>query len=230
MKLLFSTMPGRHERHLMRKHNNPLFDESERSLTPAGLEEAQRQDHEELVAFIEDLRKLVGEAVGLGPHEQSEVILGLKERLDQAYESACGLADDQSPNKDAISKLVAVIMQSVWRGAGNDTLAHQELQQEEEARRLHYELLEQPLVADLLSPDSLITEADLAPSLLSATEAEFQAAVTLFDPPQLEAISEQARGLLGRRQQEGEAVDQALGRLAELEGLLRHLDSNTATV
>ncbi|KRT53999.1 hypothetical protein [endosymbiont of Ridgeia piscesae] len=229
MKLLFSSMPGRYERHLMRKHNNPLFDKSERSLTPSALEEAQRKDHEELVSFIEELRKLVGEAVELGPHEQSDVILELKERLDKAYETACGLADEQGANKDAISKLVAVIMQAVWRGAGNDTLAHQELQQEEEARRLHYEMLEHPLAVDLLSPDSLISEDDLVPTLLSASEEEFQVAVTLFDPPHLEAISKQARALLEQRQQEGESVAQALERLSELENLLKHIESEAAS-
>ncbi|MDJ0805199.1 MAG: hypothetical protein QNJ78_00030 [Gammaproteobacteria bacterium] len=188
MRLLFSEMPGRHERHLIRKYNNQLFPESERTLTSDQLNEAQRLDHEELVAYIGDLRKLVGEAVSLGPHEQSEVILELKERLDKSYETACRLADDQTPNKEAIKKLVSVIMQAVWKGAGNDSLAHQELTQEEEARMTHYELLENPLVADLLDPDSPIKENELLPSLLCASRAEFEAAVTLFDPAQLGEI------------------------------------------
>ena len=55
-------------------------------------------------------------------------------------------ADDQTPNKEAIQKLVTVIMRAVWRGAGNDSLAQQELEQEEEARRTHYALLEYPRI------------------------------------------------------------------------------------
>jgi hypothetical protein len=192
MRLLFSELPGRHERHLMRKQDNLLFPEEQRQFTQAQLTEAQRLDHEELEAYIRDLRKLVGEAIALGPHEQSDVILELKERLDKAYESACRLADDQTPNKEAIQKLVTVIMRAVWRGAGNDSLAQQELEQEEEARRTHYALLEYPLVADLLDPDSLIGEADLLPSLLSADRQAFEAAVNLFDPNQLKALSDQA--------------------------------------
>ncbi|MEW8535576.1 MAG: hypothetical protein AB2565_00335 [Candidatus Thiodiazotropha endolucinida] len=192
MSLLFSERPGRHERHLLRKHENPLFPEAARQLTQAQLREAQRRDHEELVAYIGYLRGLVGEAVALGPHEQSDVILGLKERLDQAYETACRLADDQTPNKEAIKKLVEVIMRSVWKGSGNDSLAHQELEQEEIARRAHYELLESPLVADLLDPESPIAQDELLPALLSADQAEFEAAVTLFDPVQLKALLTQA--------------------------------------
>lgn len=225
MRLLFSEMPGRHERHLVRKHNNPLFPESERTLTPSELNDAQRLDHEELVAYIGDLRKLVGEAVALGGHEQSDVILDLKERLDKSYETACRLADDQSPNKEAIIKLVGVIMQAVWKGAGNDTLAHQELTQEEAARKTHYELLEYPLVADLLDPESPIKEDELLPVLLSAEQQEFEAAVTLFDPPQLKSLCEQGETLLSE-QQKSQALKQARERLQALEMLTREFQDS----
>jgi hypothetical protein len=219
MRLLFSEMPGRHERYLVRKHDNPLFPESERVLTSGQLNEAQRLDHEELVAYIGDLRKLVGEAVTLGPHEQSDVILELKERLDQHYERACRLADDQTPNKEAIKKLIEVIMQAVWKGAGNDSLAQQQLEHEEEARRTHYALLEFPLVADLLDPESLIQEQELLPTLLSAEQAEFEAAVTLFDPSQLAALCEQGRGLLDKLDGGADHLSRARQRLAELNHL-----------
>ncbi len=220
MRLLFSELPGRHERHLLRRQDNPLFPEAQRRLSQSELTEAQRLDHEELEAYIRDLRKLVGEAVSLGPHEQSDVILELKERLDQAYETACRLADDQSPNKEAIRKLVAVIMRAVWKGAGNDTLAHQELEQEEAARETHYELLETPLVADLLDPDSLIQGDELLPVLLSAERGEFEAAITLFDPAQLSAICEQGGELRRSNSELLDAQPGALDRLQELEQLL----------
>lgn len=222
MRLLFSEMPGRHERHLIRKHNNKLFSETERDLTPDQLNEAQRLDHEELVAYIGDLRKLVGEAVALGPHEQSDVILELKERLDKAYETACRLADDQSPNKEAIKKLVSVIMQAVWKGTGSDSYAHQELQQEEEARKTHYELLEFPLVADLLDPESLIKTEELLPSLLSAEQDEFEAAVTLFDPTQIAQLCEQASKLVEQHQIPDD-LPEAYKRISDLNRLLESI-------
>ncbi|MES9833505.1 MAG: hypothetical protein ABW139_14820 [Candidatus Thiodiazotropha sp. DIVDIV] len=225
MKLLFSELPGRFERHLMRKHDNPLFQEPLRQLTPEQLTEAQRLDHEELVAYIEGLRKLVGEAVALGPHEQSDVILELKERMDKAYESACRLADDQTPNKDAILKLVEVIMRAVWKGAGNDTLAHGELKQEEAARKTHYELLESFLVADLLDPESLITEDELLPVLLSAEQSEFEAAITLFDPAQLAEICRLGEAFFAFAE-ESDAWNKAKARFETLQGLLDSLESD----
>ncbi|MCU7850717.1 MAG: hypothetical protein KZQ80_00745 [Candidatus Thiodiazotropha sp. (ex Monitilora ramsayi)] len=223
MQLLFSELPGRHERHLLRKHNNPLFPEDQRSLTQGELTEAQRLDHEELEAYIGDLRKLVGEAVALGPHEQSDVILELKERLDKAYESACRLADDQSPNKEAIQKLVAVIMRAVWQGAGNDTLAQQELEQEVEARKTHFELLETALVADLLDPESLIIEHELLPVLLSAEREDFEAAVTLFDPNQIQVLCELGEEFFQDREND-DAVLGARQRLEELNALVDELN------
>ncbi|MEN8177197.1 MAG: hypothetical protein ABFS39_01080 [Pseudomonadota bacterium] len=224
MRLLFSEMPGRHERHLVRKHNNELFPESERTLTSDQLNEAQRLDHEELVAYIGDLRKLVGEAVALGPHEQSDVILELKERLDKSYETACRLADDQTPNKEAIKKLVSVVMQAVWKGAGNDSLAHQELEHEGEARKTHYELLEYHLVADLLDPESLIKEKELLPSLLTAQQEEFEAAVTLFDPTQLKALCEQGDDFIQIFDEKD--LEEAHQRLVNLHTLLEALETS----
>ncbi|MEJ2620605.1 MAG: hypothetical protein P8163_10170 [Candidatus Thiodiazotropha sp.] len=223
MNLLFSELPGRFERHLMRKHDNPLFQASQISLTQEQLTEAQRLDHEELVAYIEGLRKLVGEAVALGPHEQSDVILDLKERLEKAYETACRLADDQTANKQAILKLVEVIMRAVWKGAGTDTLAHQELQQEEAARKTHYALLEHPLVADLLDPESQILEDELLPVLLSAEQNEFEAAVTLFDPVQLAELCRQGEHFFAAAP-ESDAWQQAQQRFEILQGILDALD------
>jgi len=34
MSLIVSQLPGRHERHLLRKRNNHLFPEAERDITP----------------------------------------------------------------------------------------------------------------------------------------------------------------------------------------------------
>ncbi|MEJ2694898.1 MAG: hypothetical protein P8166_18250, partial [Candidatus Thiodiazotropha sp.] len=134
------------------------------------------------------------------------------------YETACRLADDQSPNKEAIRKLVAVIMRAVRNGAGNDSLAQQELEQEELARATHYELLEQPLVADLLDPDTLIGEEELLPVLLSAERDAFEAALTLFDPSQLSQLSKQGERLL-QSLQEGEALQACRQRVEQIKRL-----------
>jgi len=219
MPLRFSTFPGKRERHLLRKQHNPLFPEAQRTVTPAQLEEAQRLDHEELVAFISAFRALVHEAMRLPDNADSELILSIKERLDQTYEQAARMVDDQHEIQQGVEKLVAVVMQAVRKGAGNDKVALQELADEEAARTAHYALLAYPLVADLLDPDSVIEEHELLPSLLSSSPEALQAACSLFDRAQIEALAETGKQLL---EQTADIPEEAKARLQEL---ARHRDN-----
>jgi hypothetical protein len=225
--LKFSLKPGRRERHLMRKHNNPLFPESERAISPQALTEAQRLDHEEIVEFIPGFRKLIQQAVALQPNEQSEVILKLKEDFDKSYEQACGLADDQSETKTAIIKLLAVIMKSVEGGAKNDPVALDELEQERIARDTHFALLEQPLVADLLYPEKLIGDNELVATLFSVSDEEFGAAITLFDQSQLEMLCSEADQMIDAWRGTGVDLATAEKRLIDLNTLLKAYTGET---
>ncbi len=217
MTLLFSQQPGRRERHLLRKRNNPLFSEEEQRISTSALQEAQRLDHEELVAFITGFHTLIHDAVKLQPNEDSEVILNLKERLDRAYEQASGLADDQTETKTAIHKLVRVIMSTVEAGAGDDPQALYELKQEKAARAAHFELLQHPIVADLLDPDTPISEKELVPTLLSESADGLRAALELFDNVQLAILCEEAKKILERVEAEGKPVGEQRQRLMEME-------------
>jgi len=219
MTLTFSDRPGPRERQLRRKYCNPLFDDAG-AVTFQTLTDARRQDLADAEAFREEFLELVKQAVNLPPQADSEVVLSLKERLDKAYERACGLAGDQSRPKEAIRKLLGVIMKAVWKGAGNDPLAHQELEQEDEARRLHFALVEQPLIADLLSPDNPIPPEQLAPTLLSESEAAVKAALSLFQPAQLEFLCGEARQRLERLEGEGVALTSPRALLELMEGEL----------
>ena len=218
MKIPVSQRPGRWERHLLRKHDNPLFPPEERSLSDARLQEAQRRDHEELSSFITEFRQLVYSAVNLEHSVGSEVVLEMKERLDKAYEQAARMADDQSETRQAIRKLLAIIMEAVRKGAANDQAALLELAQEERARKAHFELLESTLVADLLDPESPIEEEDLVPTLLSASSRELSAALSLFDREQLTLLYSRGEELLGDLDR---PPGRARERLAEME---RHLN------
>lgn len=225
MTLLFSQRPGRHERHLLRKRDNPLFPEEERSISGAELLEAQRLDHEELAAFITEFRTLIYQTVNLKANEESEVILGIKEQLDRSYEQACGLADDQTETKIAIHKLVQLIMAAVRRGAGDDPLALAELEQEETARTAHFQLVEHPIVADLLNPASLISERELLPSLLSESPRGLRAALELFDDTQLALLCEEGRALLQRAEAREDELREPWQRLQEME---KHLTADAS--
>ncbi len=218
MRIPFSELPGRHERHYRRRLDNPLFDPPTEADDEALLE-VQRLDHEELLAFITELRQTVSRAVALKPREETEVVLRLKEDLERLYETACGLADDQEGNKQAIEQLLGVILQTIRNNAEGDALAAQELAMEAQARTLHFTLLQQPLVADLLHPESLIGRDALVPTLLSEDADAVDAALTLFDEAQRAELAVEARALLEERDP-GHRLPAAWERLAQIEDAL----------
>lgn len=217
----FSNLPGRHERHFLRKLDNPLFDAPIIDYSDDDLLEVQRLDNDELVNYLTELRTLVQRAIILNPNEESQVILDLKSDLDQSYEKACSLADDQCSNKEAISQLLEVIMNTVRASAGNDTLAQQQLEDEVLARALHFRLLEHPIVADILDPDTRIQPLELVAAMLSESEEGLAAALEIFDAAQLQQAITAARQLLGSMDP---APDDAQARFRQIEDCLAGIE------
>jgi len=216
MELPFTDHPGRRERDLRRRHDNPLFDWPAPQVAPAELLAAQRADHEELEAFTVSLRKLVRRAMELPPETGSETILALKEDLERHYEQACGLPAPLEQERAAIRRLIETIMTAVRRQAGGDPLALSELEAEETARALHFRLVDLPLIADLLHPESPIQREDLAPSVLTAGEAEIAAVLEVFEPAEVAQIVDDGAALLAARAAAGTELAAAAERLAAL--------------
>lgn len=198
MELPFTHRPGRRERHLRRRHENPLFAWPPVSVEPLNLLEAQKADHEEIEAFRDSFRDLVQRAMDLPPNAGSDQVLALKEDLERHYEQACGLAEDHTQERAALRRLIELVARAVRRAAGSDPLAQAELDDEEQARTIHFRLLEQPLVGDSLHPQSPISPDDLLPTLLTAAPSELAAALEVFDHHQVLALVQQGHALLAR--------------------------------
>jgi len=227
MAIPFSRLPGRHERHYRRKIDNPLFAGHPVALEEEVLLEMQRLDHEELLAYLGELRQTVQRAADLRPNEGSEVVLELKEQLDRLYEVSAGLADDHSSNQAAIGQLLEVIMHNVEHGAVGDPQAMHELAQEKIARAAHFELLGTPLVADLLHQQSVIDAGELAPSLLSEDDSGLAAALQLFDLEQLSLLFADAEQCLARCSAPPTGAEARLQQIADqLVHLKQHLAPN----
>jgi hypothetical protein len=223
MDLPFTHKPGRRERHLRRRHENPLFALPAEAVPPETLLAAQKADHDEMVAFGESLRALLQRAVDLPPDAGSDAVLGLKEAMEQHYEQACGLPEDHAAEQAALARLIDVVMGTVRRHTGADPLAQQELDDEEAARAIHFSLLQQPLVADMLHPESPIRPQELTPSLLSASTAEADAACELFSAEQLAVIVDEADALCARLRTAGIDAGRAERMLDRLRERLRQV-------
>lgn len=194
--------PGRRERHLLRRRDNPLFPPARRALDAGELAAARAADEQEAAAFARDLSALLERAGGLTGQVESDVILGLKEEADRLYEQCRGLGGDHRAEEQGLLRLLEVLMQAVRRGAGNDPQALDELAQEEAARAMHQRLLQEPLIPDLLHPESPVQGDELVPTLLSASPEAFTAALTVFDPEQVREVLEAGARLLAQLPEE----------------------------
>lgn len=224
MPIEFSSQPGPRERHLQRKYRNPLFADAD-TIDAAQVRQAREQDEAELEHFLRYFRDLVQEAVELEPNSESDVILDIKERLDQSYVQCCALPGNHNEIKQAVNRLIEVIMAAVRQGAANDPVALGKLEEEDQARQLHNRLADEVFVADLILPESPIGQSELVPSLLSESQQAVAAALQLFDAEQLSTIYPEAKTLLEQTQQQGHALPEAQQRLQQIEAALAEATS-----
>lgn len=219
---LFSAKAGRAERMLKRQYQNPLFGEP--SIEPFDIQDARQQDMVEAGAFFEQFRSLVEQVSALPANAEADDVLKLKEALDKAYETSAGLAGDQAELQQMIQRLLGLMMQSMWKAVGNDAQGISKLEMEEQARQAHFTLLQHPLIADMLSPDSPIDEELLVPCLLSEPVEAAALAFQLFEPEQQALLYEQARQLLQDKDPAHPRIAHAQQSLQKMTELLKPLN------
>lgn len=207
------------ERHLKRRYGNPLFGADSTVLEQAQVLEAAARDQADREAFEEDLRALAQDIAALPPNVDADTIFALKRRTDDAYERCVCLPGDCAQFKEALRKLGDALMKGL-RSAADDPGSRARIEEEEMARRIHYQLLETRLVADLMHPDSPITPPELVPTLLGEDEATVRVVLQLFDTPQLSMIYQQGRDLLTGLDERGHALPAARARLRQVENAL----------
>lgn len=228
MNLKFSEQPGPRERHLKRKATSPLFPHE--SLDQSQVDQARQADENEQFEFMNRFQQLVQEAVNLKPETDSEVILNLKERLDQSYAHCCSLPGDHQQIKQAIIKLIDAIMGAVRAGAQDDPVALKKLDEEEIARRDHYAMHEYKIVADFMLEDCPIAEDEFIPTLLGEDGESFAAALNLFEPEHLASIYQHAKDFLQALTDQGIDTSDAMQRLQEMELFLTQSTSNDSQI
>ncbi len=220
-KLVFRERPGCRERHLRRKQNNPLFPEDQRHPTQDDVLDAQRRDNQELTEFMVEVRQLIARITELDPNVDSDTILNFKTRTDRLYEQCTGLPGDQTQIKQALIRLIDVLMDAIAGAAAEDPEAVRKLDQERQARAQHFELLESPLTGDLLREQSPVEASELVPTLLSEPLESLATILELFDREQLRWIRDTASALIAQRRSEGFDLPEAEEHLRRIELRLR---------
>ena len=220
MTMNFSPTPGPHERHLKRRLLNPLFPKPEHEMTQDDINDAQRKDEEGLMSFMTYFQSVVLKTTELGGNSESEVVLKIKEQLDECYATSCAMPGDHTNLKIAIKKLIAAIMSAIRKGAENDATALKKLDEEDIAREMHNDLHERKLIADLMLENSPILEGELTPTLLNEETDDLDAALQLFNIQQLELIAKDAQTLLEDLRKDGHEIPHAWERFQQIKQAL----------
>ncbi|MCW8900142.1 MAG: hypothetical protein OQK75_08145 [Gammaproteobacteria bacterium] len=220
MTMNFSPAPGPNERHLKRRLLNPLFPKPEQDITQQDIDDAQRKDEENLLSFMSYFQSVVQKTTELGLNSESDVVLEIKEQLDECYAISCAMPGDHSNLKIAIKKLIAAIMAAIRKGAADDPVALKKLDEEDVAREMHNELHEIKLIADLMLENSPILEKELTPTLLNEDTQDLDAALQLFSAEQLDLIVKDAQKLLEHVRNEGHEIPHAWERFQQIKHAL----------
>lgn len=216
MTMKFSPSPGPHERHLKRRLLNPLFPKPENTLTQDDVDNAQRKDEEDMLTFMTHFQSVVQRTTELGNNSESDIVLDLKEQLDQCYATSCAMPGDHNNLKVAIKKLITAIMAAIRKGASDDPVALKKLDEEEIAREMHNELHERKLIADLMLENSPILENELTPTLLNEEANDLDAALQLFSAEQLDIIVKDSQALLEKLRKDGYEIPHAWERFQQI--------------
>jgi hypothetical protein len=230
MTIHFSTAPGPHERHLKRRILNPLFPKPESDFTQADVEHAQQKDEEYLLSFMSHFQSVIQRTTQLQNNSESDIVLEIKEQLDECYATSCAMPGDHSNLKVAIKKLISAIMAAVRKGAADDAGALKKLDEEEIAREMHNELHERKLIADLLLENSPILENELTPTLLNEEVDDLNAALQLFSAEQLNLVAKDAQALLEKLRKEGHEIPHAWERFQQIKYALNSITSEIGVI
>lgn len=212
----FSQNPGPHERHLKRRLLNPLFPKPQQELSQEDIDDAQKKDEENLLNFMTYFQAVVQKTTELGSNSESDIVIQIKEQLDECYATSCAMPGDHSNLKVAIKTLIAAIMAAIRKGASDDAVALKKLDEEDIARELHNELHERKLIADLMLENSPILENELTPTLLNEDADDLDAALQLFSAEQLGLIIKDAQALLESLRKDGHEIPHAWERFQQI--------------
>ncbi len=167
-QLVWSNNPGCFERHLQRKHGNPLFPVESHLVTQEQIDEARRRDLQDAQALAEDFKRLHQEVLGLPPaisiHENSI----LREKIDELLDRAAAIGGDIG---DAVEQVLSELRDAVisaWRKAAHgNSEANEAMDAAESFYNQNVKMFRNRFNAQRGRKDSPIRGEDLIPALLS---------------------------------------------------------------
>jgi hypothetical protein len=193
MSIQFLNNPGCHERHLRRRHANPLFGTERSRVDQAMVDSARLLDERHEALIIKNFTDLIGQASRLDGEQMGDEIIELKRRLDQLIVECALFGNRHQSIIVSVERLIDTMITALRSIVADNQQLTELLGEEERARRTQHELLRYPLVADLIYEETPIDRSELAATLLSESDDALRAALWLFEPQQIDELSREAK-------------------------------------
>ena len=161
--LEWSENPGCFERHLKRKHENPLFPEPDREVTQEQIDEARERDQQDAADLKEEVIVLISDLEKLPELATTGDLSSVRERLDDLLDKAVGIGGEADATKDSLNTLRRALIDSMREGLKDNDEALKAIEKAEAFHQERVKTIHTPFAAQLLR----IKEEDLIPALLS---------------------------------------------------------------
>ncbi len=158
--------------------------------------EARERDKKEQKEFLRNFKGVVEKVSKLPERADSERLLELIPELDSCYTQCMVLGAQFPKEKQALSRLIILFEQTLLRHAGTDNAFLEQFKQEQEARKMHHQALENPIVASMMRDDSPISNDELPATILSEPSSLIEEVLTFLNQEQIESLRKHAKELI----------------------------------
>lgn len=212
--LEFSENPGFFERHLRRKHNNPLFPEQDRLVTQEQIEAARERDQSDVFELKARFIDLLSDVQETPEHATGDHIGRLREAIDDLLHRAAEIGGDADAIRDSLSELRDTLI-DIWReGVRGNEVSLRALDDAERMHREYHEIFNTPFLAQV----QRIPSEDVIPAMLSEPPETIRKVMSLFEGEKRATIVREASGLLESVIAEGADISLADEKLRAVRG------------
>jgi hypothetical protein len=213
-ELKWSENAGCFERHLKRKHENPLFPEPDRNVTQEQIDEAQRQDQADAVSLQKKLLDLASDIAKLPALATWSNCSPIRERIDDLLSEVAGVGGPADNTRESLNSIRTALISSLREGIKDNEKASKALEEAEEYHQKQIEIAHDPFVAQM----GRIPSDDVVPAMLSESPETIWKAMSIMNENTVDLVVADARDRVRRAQAEGEVIPLADEKLKAIKG------------
>jgi len=204
--ILWSKKLGSFERHLQRRHQNPLFPVQRQKVTAAELAIARDRDARDAREVKQEFLDLLKFIDRLPSQITSSEFKDLRKRIDDLTRKAIGVGGEVTEIAPELEELRAVVIESWEKGLEASPTDIEALQKAEQLYHRGASLFHNPLVVQMTRRDSPIPPEETVPTILSEDITSISVAMEILPTPERIRLQQTALQLVREVRARGEAL------------------------